>query len=120
VVETTTRLLRQPVTNESLLICLICIADLVTTLYWVNTGMAQEGNPIMAFFLDQSNAMFIGAKIGTFVPAVVAAEYYRNVRPGWVVRAMRWTIAAYLFIYVASVFAHLGDAGEFYRNLLGI
>jgi hypothetical protein len=92
--------------------------DLATTLYWVSQGHAQEGNPIMAFFLDQGAVPFIAAKIVTFAPALIAAEWYRPRNPRLIQGLLRWVIFAYLFIYVVGVAGHYGRVLEFYRSLL--
>jgi hypothetical protein len=72
----------------------------------------------MAHFLRQGHVPFIAAKVATFVPAVVAAEWYRPRNPELVHRVMRWVIVGYLFIYVAGVAGHYGRVLEFYGNLL--
>lgn len=110
--------LSRRVSAETLWITLICLLDLVTTLYWVTHGMAQEGNPVLAYFLDMGIAPFILAKVVTFVPAIVVAEWYRPHNPALITRAMRWVIAGYLVIYVSGVGAHQGDAVEFWRQTL--
>jgi hypothetical protein len=110
--------LHRPVTREVVWITAICMLDLATTLYWVSQGHAREGNPIMAFFLDQGPAPFIAAKIATFAPALVAAEWYRPNNPRLIQRLLRWVIVAYLFIYVVGVAGHYGRVLEFYRSLL--
>lgn len=95
----------------------ICMADLATTLYWVNQGQAKEGNPIMAWVLSRGHVPFIGVKILTFMPAVVLAEWYRHEHPR-VLRLMRWGIALYLFLYVSGVACHYTRVLDFYRRLL--
>ncbi len=106
------------VSPEAVWIVAICLADLVTTLYWVADRRATEGNPLMATFLHMGVVPFIAAKLHTFVPATILAEWYRSHKPELVTRLLRWVIAGYLFLYVAGVMAHWGQAGEFYRNLL--
>lgn len=110
--------LHRTVGSEVVWISAICMLDLATTLYWVSQGHAREGNPIMAFFLDQGPAPFIMAKIATFAPALVVAEWYRPRNPRLIRKLLRWVIAAYLFIYVAGVAGHYGRVLEFYRDLL--
>jgi hypothetical protein len=107
-----------PISSEAGWISAICMLDLLTTLYWISQGMAREGNPVMAHFLNQGHVPFIGAKIATFVPAVIAAEWYRPRNAALISRVMRWVIAGYLFIYVAGVAGHYGKVLEFYRDLL--
>jgi len=110
--------LHRPVSREVVWMTSICMLDLVTTLYWVSQGQAREGNPIMAFFLDQGPTPFIAAKIATFAPALAVAEWYRPRNPKLIHRLLRWVIVAYLFIYIVGVAGHYGRVLEFYRSLL--
>jgi hypothetical protein len=96
----------------------ICLLDLMTTLYWVGQGYAREGNPLMAFFIQQGPSPFIAAKIAAFLPAVAAAEWYRPRNPRLITRLLRWVIAGYLVLYVVGVAGHEGNVVEFYRRLL--
>jgi hypothetical protein len=109
--------MHRTVSSEAVCITWICLLDLMTTLYWVSQGQAREGNPLMAFFLDQGVVPFIVAKIFTFAPALVVAEWYRPQNPQLIHRLLRWVIAGYLFIYVAGVAGHYGRVTEFYRGL---
>lgn len=111
-------LLRRTVSAESAAIATICLVDLLTTLYWVSQGTAREGNPVMAYFLQIGTGAFITAKVLTFAPALVAAEWYRPRNPAFVRRLLQWVIVGYLAIYIAGVGAHYGRALEFYRRLL--
>jgi len=110
------KFLHRTVSAEAVTIASICLLDLMTTLYWITQGQAREGNPIMAFFLDQGYVPFIAAKIFTFAPALAAAEWYRPRNPRLIQKALRWVIAGYLFIYVAGVAGHHGRVIEFYRD----
>ncbi|MFN3651182.1 MAG: DUF5658 family protein [Armatimonadota bacterium] len=111
-------LLHRTVSGEGTLITFICLADLITTLYWVWQGIAWEGNPVLVRFLEMGTVPFIVAKMVTFVPAVIAAEWYRPRNPVLITKVMRWVIVCYLVGYVAGVFAHSGRVVEFYRHLL--
>jgi hypothetical protein len=108
--------LHRTVSAEAVAIASICLLDLMTTLYWITQGQAREGNPIMAFFLDQGYVPFIAAKIFTFAPALAVAEWYRPNNPRLIQKLLRWVIAGYLFIYVAGVAGHHGRVVEFYRE----
>jgi hypothetical protein len=111
-------LLQRPITEETKGIAFICLLDLLTTLYWVSQGQAREGNPVLAFFLDQGIVPFIVAKLVMFVPSLIAAEWYRPRNPRLITRLLRWVIAGYLFLYVAGIGAHTGRVLEFYHRLL--
>ncbi len=110
--------LHRTISQEALLISAICMLDLATTLYWIGQGYAKEGNPIMAWVLSRGHVPFIGVKILTFLPAVVAAEWYRPRNPRLITKLLRWVIALYLFLYVSGIFAHYGKVLEFYGRLL--
>jgi len=94
---------RRPVSPEAFLLSLICLADLVTTLALISHGHAREGNPWMAGFLDRGAVPFIVAKLCMFVPAIVAAEWYRPRKPLLITSVMRVVIVAYLLVYVLRV-----------------
>jgi hypothetical protein len=48
----------------TLLLFLLNVLDALLTLLWVRTGVASEGNHIMAVLLDTSDFAFLFAKIG--------------------------------------------------------
>lgn len=93
-------LLVRSVSPEAALLTLICLADLVTTLFWISRGEAREGNPFMARFLHQGAVPFIIAKLCMFVPAIIVAEWYRPRKPALITGVMRLVIAAYVLLYV--------------------
>lgn len=103
---------------ETVWIAAICMLDLVTTLFWVSRGIAREANPLMAHFLNMGAPPFVLVKVLTFLPAVVAAEWYRPANPVLVKTAMRWTIVLYLSAYAIGVAGHYSQAAAFYRALL--
>ncbi len=104
------------VSAETLWLSAICMADLLTTLYWVAQGSAREGNPMMAYFLEMGPGAFIAAKIFTFAPALALAEWYRPRNPRLILRLLRWVIFGYLAGYLGGVAAHYGNALDFYRQ----
>lgn len=109
---------QRTVSIEVVWVAAICILDLATTLQWVTQGQAREANPVMAHFLNQGVMPFIAAKLFTFVPALVAAEWYRPRNPRLIQKLLRWVIAIYLFIYVAGIAGHYGHALEFWGSVL--
>jgi len=88
---------------DSLLLFGICMADMLSTLYWVNAGTAVELNPYMNFWLRHGYAAFCAAKILSFVPLLIVAAAYRQRRPRLIRFALRGAIVVYLAIYVVSV-----------------
>jgi hypothetical protein len=113
----TTHPLHRSVSPEALWMVVICMADLITTLYWINQGYAREGNPFMAWVLSRGHVPFIAVKILSFLPAVALAEWRRHERPR-VRRIMRWAIVFYLFLYATGIGAHYGKVLQFYTRLL--
>jgi len=61
------------------LLFLLNLIDALVTLGWVRTGMASEGNGLMATLLDAGNGQFLIAKLGmgclTCAVLLYGAEY---------------------------------------------
>ncbi|MCW5933835.1 MAG: hypothetical protein KIT45_05950 [Fimbriimonadia bacterium] len=91
---------------ESWAIMLICIADLLTTLVFLKHGMAEEGNPVMKFYLDQGVWAFIAAKALLVLGPLTVIEWARRRRPITVRWLARGAVAGYVGIY-ASLFLHV-------------
>src|SRR3569833_1400050 len=94
---------RRPVSVDTVILTLICLADLVSTLYLVSHGQAREGNPLMAQFLRSGSGTFVLAKLCTFVPAIVIGEWYRPRNPRLVSGAMWFAILAYVAVSAHAV-----------------
>ena len=88
---------------DSLLLFLICTADMCSTLYWVRMGAATEANPWMAFCLNHGALAFCATKMLSFLPLLAFAAYYRPRRPRLIAISLRGTVALYLAIYLISV-----------------
>lgn len=88
---------------DSLLLFLICTADMCSTLYWVHTGAASEANPWMAFCLHHGDAAFCAAKMVSCLPLLAFAAYYRPRRPRLIAISLRGTVALYVGIYLLAV-----------------
>lgn len=88
---------------DSAAFAVICLADMLTTLYWVHAGVASEANPVLARALQAGPACFAGEKIASFAPALIAAAAYRTRRPRFVAFFLRAALAGYVIIYAASV-----------------
>ena len=81
----------------------ICVADMVTTLWWTAHGIAVEGNPLLAPLMKISPLLFTVAKTASFLPALIVCSYYRVTYPGFVSLALRIAIASYLTLYLVTV-----------------
>jgi hypothetical protein len=88
--------------RESYIILLICLFDLVATIWLVATNRATEGNPVMSFYLDRGWVMLVTAKVLLVVFPIFIAEWGRRYRPTFVRRALRLTIALYVGVYVLA------------------
>ena len=88
---------------DSLLLFLICIADMCSTLYWVHLGAASEANSWMAFCLHHGDLAFCAAKLVSVLPLLAFAAYYRPRRPRLIAVSLRGTVALYIGIYLLAV-----------------
>ncbi len=88
------------VSIESFVLVIICLADMLVTLYCVLGGLATEQNPLMAICIDHSPFTFVFVKIASFLPFVIAIEYYRRKNPDFAHSAARCAIALYLVTFV--------------------
>lgn len=99
-----TRRVTLPVSVETVILAVICLLDLVSTVYWVGHIDAEEGNPLMAFYLTHGGvAAFAAAKgVLCFGPLAVA-EWARRHHPRFVHAALRCGIAGYIGLYGLGV-----------------
>jgi len=96
------QLLRAPVYWESVVLCLLCLVDAFVTVLVIGNGWAREANPLMAFFIEQGIAVFLIAKVATFVPGVVACEYLKWRNPSFALVAIRAATLGYLAVYIVG------------------
>jgi hypothetical protein len=85
--------------RESLIIFVIGIADLATTLIWVNTHGAQEANPVFAHYLAMGPVVFSLMKLVMLAAPIFLLEWARRHSPVFTRRAARFAIAAYVGLY---------------------
>lgn len=90
---------RRYLSNESWAIILICIADLLITLVLIDKGLAEEGNPLMRFYLGHGIWAFVLAKSIMVAAPVVIIEWGLRHRPRTVATLARVGIAGYLGVY---------------------
>lgn len=77
------------------------LLDALLTIVWVRSGVATEGNQLMATLLDIGNAPFLLVKI--FIGAAAAFVLFR-----WGnMRLARYGLAAALAIYISLMGIHL-------------
>lgn len=92
--------MKSKVSAESLILVGICLADMISTLFFVLRGSAVEQNPLMAVCLNHSPMVFVLVKLASFVPFVIAVELYRRRNAAFARFACRTAIAAYLVTFV--------------------
>ena len=90
-------------TWESVTLFGICVADMVSTLYWVHTNAATEENPWMSLWLGHGDFAFCAMKLISFLPLLAVCAHYRPTRPRLIAISLRGTIALYLLLYAAAV-----------------
>lgn len=85
--------------GDSIVLVLICLADMLSTLFFVLRGAATEQNPIMAACLNTGPWMFVLVKLASFVPFVVAIEIYRKRNAAFAGWACRSAIVLYVVTF---------------------
>jgi len=91
------------VVNLAYILTIMVFIDLISTLYWVNTGLATEANPIMNFFFEQSSVLFTLVKLGISFGGILILYFLR--------KRFRKIILSILlglnFIYISVCMYHL-------------
>lgn len=93
--------MKYKVSTESLVLVTICLADMLATLFFVLRGSAVEQNPLMAACLRHGPMAFVLVKLMSFVPFIIAVEFYRRQNASFARLACRSAIALYLVTFVA-------------------
>ncbi|MEP6945987.1 MAG: DUF5658 family protein [Acidobacteriota bacterium] len=90
-----------PLAAPTLLLFALNLLDALLTIIWVRSGVATEGNQLMAGLLDIGNGPFLAAKIG--VGAIAAIVLLR-----WGSRPMaRYGVAVALAVYISLMGIHI-------------
>ena len=100
-------MMRVNICTESIVLSVICLADMFSTLILVSMGIAVEHNPLMAACLRYSPVTFIFVKTASFIPFIIITENYRRKNPAFARMALRTAIFLYISVYViltASVY----------------
>lgn len=87
--------------RETFLLFSLNLLDAILTLIWVRSGVAPEGNELMAKLLDMGNLPFLGAKIamGTFAAIVLLRWGNRKLA--------RYGVTVALAVYISVMGIHL-------------
>ena len=89
--------------RESWILLILGTADLVTTILWIERGMAQEANPLFHYFWQQGLPAFIAAKYVFLLGPILFLEWARWHRPRFALMALRTGALAYVVLYVGGV-----------------
>lgn len=104
---------RSHVAAETYALLIICLLDLISTMWLITTNQAIEGNPIMAFYMCKGLGALIIAKILIDVFALFVIEWARRQSPHFVRGVLRFAIVAYVGMYMTFFFSSniLADRG---------
>jgi hypothetical protein len=92
------------VARETLLLGLVCSADLALTAYLISTGLYTEANPLLAHYLEYGLGVMCVVKLFSYMVPLALAEWYRRYRPEFVTMLLRVTLGLYVTGYVVGVF----------------
>jgi hypothetical protein len=85
--------------REAALLLLVCFLDMMTTLWWVSTGLATESNPLLQWTFAVHPVAFVLVKLLTFAPAIYLAVRLAQRYPDFTVGLMRLVLIAYVLLY---------------------
>jgi hypothetical protein len=88
---------------DSVLFACICLLDMLSTIYFVQSGGATEANPVLAGTFRYGIWCFVLAKLCSFMPALVVAAYFRDRYPSFIGVCLRGAMIAYAIIYAIGV-----------------
>jgi hypothetical protein len=97
--------LREWMSPENVALFVICMADMLSTLYFVHSGAAVEDNPVFRQLLQRGDGTFVFMKFASFMPLIATSTYYRRRRPKLIIGAMRLTVGVYIALYILRLAA---------------
>jgi hypothetical protein len=84
---------------ESWAIIVLCLLDLVSTLWLLSRGFADEANPLMRHYLDYGVGTFVAAKLVLVAAPLLIIEWGLRRRPQTVRRLARAGVWGYVALY---------------------
>jgi hypothetical protein len=90
-----------PLLRETLLLFALNLLDAVLTLVWVRSGIATEGNLLMARLLEYGNLPFLGVKLAIGMLAALVLLRWGNRR------LARYGVAVALVVYMSVLGIHI-------------
>lgn len=100
------------IARESWVIAALGMADLITTIIFIEHHGAEEANPLFRRLWEMGLYVFIMAKLLLLVGPLAVLEWARKRRPGFTLRALRGGIAGYLILYAAGFVRLNGPAAQ--------
>jgi hypothetical protein len=97
------RIMGIPLSRASVLLFTLCLLDTVSSALLFHNNLAVEANPLLAGAADAGVLPFVALKTLSFLPALVAAEWYRRYRPQFVRVLLCGASAIYVGIYAFLV-----------------
>jgi len=94
--------LSQRVTNATTTLVSLCFLDMASTLFAVRMGLATEANPLLAPFLEMSDASFLLVKGASFVIPLTIIELLRAQKPKFTHAILKLGACAYPTVYVVG------------------
>jgi hypothetical protein len=92
----------KPILVETVLLAIICMADMISTVILVKNGLAVEANPLLAWSLAGSGWAFIVIKTASFAFPLAIIEKLRGRCPSFIPWALRAGVVGYLAVYVVG------------------
>lgn len=96
---------------ETGIMIVIGLADLVSTIVFIQRHGAEEANPIFHHYWEMGIGAFVVAKLICLVGPLLVMEWARQRHPRFVAGALRVAIAGYLIMYCVGVF-HLNQRAQ--------
>ncbi len=90
--------------KESWILAAIGIADLLTTIIFIQYRGAQEANPLFQRYWQMGVTVFILAKLACLIGPLMILEWARRRNPRFVSYALRTAIAGYILFYGVGFF----------------
>ena len=89
--------------RETWILIAIGIADLISTIFFIQRHGASEANPLFRHYWQMGLPQFIAAKIALLGAPLLILEWARRQKPQMVARALRCAIAGYVLMYGIGV-----------------
>ena len=89
--------------KETWILIVIGIADLISTIFFIQRHGASEANPLFRHYWQMGLPQFIAAKIALLGAPLMILEWARRQKPKMVARALRCAIAGYVLMYGIGV-----------------